>query len=174
MTAIHYRDATPADAETLSRLGSDTFVETFGHLYDPADLAAFLEGHSAAIWRGILADPAMRVRLVEDAGAPAGFVRVGPVSLPVDPQGPAMELRQFYLLKRWHGAGLAPVLMDWVLEQARERQAEALYLSVFCENHRARRFYERYGFEFVKPYAFMVGNHADEDHILRLDLKERS
>lgn len=170
---IRYRDATPADAETLSRLGRDTFVETFGHLYDPADLATFLEGHSAEIWRGILADPAMRVRLVEEDGVAAGFVRIGPVSLPVEPQGPAIEVRQFYILKPWHGAGLAPVLMDWVLEQACIGGAEELYLSVFCENHRARRFYERYGFRFVKPYAFMVGNHADEDHILRLDLKER-
>ena len=37
-------------------------------------------------------------------------------------------------------------------------------------NHRARRFYERYGFEEIGVYTFMVGDHADEDHLMRLAL----
>jgi RimJ/RimL family protein N-acetyltransferase len=40
-------------------------------------------------------------------------------------------------------------------------------LSVYVDNHRARRFYERHGFEPVGRYDFMVGSHADEDLILR-------
>jgi len=63
--------------------------------------------------------------------------------------------------------------MDWSNEEARRQGADDLYLSVFVDNHRARRFYERYGFEFVGLYAFMVGTHADEDHVMRLRLKER-
>jgi ribosomal protein S18 acetylase RimI-like enzyme len=60
--------------------------------------------------------------------------------------------------------------MDWVLEEARRRGAEQLFLSVFTDNHRARRFYARYGFEPVGTYAFMVGTHADEDIIMRARL----
>jgi RimJ/RimL family protein N-acetyltransferase len=33
-------------------------------------------------------------------------------------------------------------------------------------NERARRFYDRYGFEAVGRYDFMVGNQADEDIIM--------
>ena len=74
------------------------------------------------------------------------------------------------MLKPWQGAGLAAEMMDWVLAEARRRGAEDIYLSVFVDNHRARRFYERYRFEPVGRYDFMVGTHADEDIIMRLKL----
>jgi hypothetical protein len=63
------RRATPADAEALVAIGRLTFAETFGHLYPPEDLTAFLEdAHSLERARADLADPAKAVWLVEDAG----------------------------------------------------------------------------------------------------------
>ena len=168
--SIDYRDAAPEDAAALARLGRLTFVETFGHLYTPENLAAFLVNHDEARWTEDLADPALSIRVAEADGALVAYAKLGPPSLPFEPRGPSVELRQFYILKPWHGRGVAQELMAWVIEQATARGADDLYLSVFVDNHRARRFYERYGFEFVGLYAFMVGNHADEDHIMRLRL----
>jgi len=68
------------------------------------------------------------------------------------------------------GQGVADALIQWVIERARDLGADNLYLSVFTENHRARRFYEKYGFEPEGTYAFMVGTHADEDVVMRLKL----
>jgi len=167
---IAYRDAGPADAETLAELGRVTFTETFGHLYTPENLAAFLENHSPERWRGELSDPAFSVRLAEEQGSAIAYAKVGPPSLPFEVTGPTFELRQFYVLKPWHGRGLSQEMMAWVLAEARRRGAEQLYLSVFTDNHRARRFYERYGFEAVGTYHFMVGTHADDDIIMRLEL----
>lgn len=170
---IAYRDAGPEDAALLADLSRRGFVETFGHLYRREDLDAFLRKLNEEDWRRELADPDFQVRLAEDGGEAAGFIKLGPLSLPVEPRGAALELRQLYFLKPWHGLGLSQALMDWMFVEARRRGAEELYLSVWSENHRARRFYERYGFVYVGPYAFMVGEQADEDHILRLDMKER-
>lgn len=169
---IDYRDATPADAAPLADLFRRAFVETFGHLYSEADLRAFLARMDEAGWRGELENPDYEVRLAEADGQTVGFAKLGPLGLPVEPERSALELKQLYLLKEWHGHGIAPVLMDWTLEQARARGAEALYLSVWTQNHRARRFYQRYGFTFVAPYAFMVGEQADEDEIWKLDLRD--
>ena len=173
MTDLTFRPATAADAPLLSRIGRESFVETFGHLYRPEDLAAFLETHAEESWAAELANRDLSVHLVEQDGLPAAFAKVGPVSLPVTPGAPAAELRQFYILKPWQGSGIAPKLMDWVLDEAGRRGAGELYLSVYVDNHRARRFYDRYGFEFVAPYAFMVGEQADEDLIMRLTLKDK-
>jgi ribosomal protein S18 acetylase RimI-like enzyme len=165
-----YRGADPGDAAALAEVGEKTFVETFGHLYSERDLAAFLRIHTAESWAGELADPDLQIVLVEAEGKPVAYAKVGPRSLPYAPDGPAMELRQFYVLKPWQGAGIAPKLMDWVMAQAREREASEICLSVWSENERAKRFYARYGFTYVGPYHFMVGEQADEDEIWRLKL----
>lgn len=165
-----YRDATPADAAAIDALFRESFRATFGHLYAPEDLASFLGWFTVAAWAAELADPAFAFRVIEDADGIAGYCKLGPISLPAEPEGPALELRQLYLLDRAKGSGAAQALMDWALATARARGAAELWLSVYIDNHRAKRFYQRYGFEDRGPYAFLVGNHADEDRLMRLVL----
>lgn len=167
---VRQRTASPDDAERVVALFHGCFRDTFGHLYKPQDLAAFLDGHRPEHWRDQLDSDGFAVRLVEEGDQLAGFIKLGPLRLPVEPAGQALELRQLYVLEPWHGSGVARDLMEWLLAEARQRGADELYLSVFTENHRARRFYARYGFEEVGPHAFMVGNQADEDVIMRLAL----
>ncbi|WP_129791913.1 GNAT family N-acetyltransferase [Sphingosinicella sp. CPCC 101087] len=167
---VQWRKAGPEDAAIMAAIGRETFVETFGNLYTPEDLAAFLVNHSEEKWRADLADPEYSIRLGESDGRAAAYAKIGPPSLPLEAKGPTIELRQFYIRKPWQGAGLAPPLMEWVLAEARARGAVAVQLSVFTENVRARRFYERYGFEYAGENKFMVGNQADDDLIMRLNL----
>ena len=164
------RSARPDDAPALATFGAHSFTDTFGHLYDPADLALFLEGHTVEAWAAELADSGFAVRIAEADGAIVGYSKLGPPHLPFTPRGPAAELRQLYVLAPHHGSGVAQALMDWAIESARLEGAENLYLSVFVDNHRARRFYTKLGFVAEGSYAFMVGNHADEDIVMRLAL----
>ncbi len=169
MTVI-YRTAGPDDAVALARLGAATFTDTFGHLYDPDDLALFLQSHAPATWTRELSDPAFTVRVAEQDGALVGYAKLGPPKLPFEPRGNAAELRQLYVIEACKGQGVAAKLMEWVVDRARNLCADHLYLSVFTDNLRARRFYEKLGFEAEGTYAFMVGNHADEDIVMRLKL----
>ena len=167
---LHFRTATADDAAALAELGARSFTETFGHLYSPHDLKLFLANHSQARWREELGNPGFAVRLAEESGRPVAYAKIGPPTLPFEPEGVPCELRQFYVLSAWQGRGASHELMEWVIAEARRRGADQLYLSVFIDNHRARRFYERYGFEKVGTYAFMVGTHADEDIVMRKQL----
>lgn len=168
--SIEYRTATGADAEALAELGARTFTHTFGHLYQADDLETFLQNHSPENWDKELNDPAFEVRVAEADGKLVGYVKLGPPHLPFEPRGQACELRQLYVVEEMKGQGVAQALMAWVIDRARDKRADYLYLSVFTENHRALRFYEKYGFEPEGTYAFMVGNHADEDIVMRLKL----
>jgi ribosomal protein S18 acetylase RimI-like enzyme len=169
---IAYRDAGPDDAALLPDLFRTCFTDTFAHLYQPGDLAAFLAGFGEATWRAELEQPDLKLRLAEEDGRTVGFAKIGDPTLPAKLRGPTVELRQLYILGPWHGRGVAAELMRWAIDEARARGAEDMILSVYVDNHRARRFYARYGFEVIGDYAFMVGNHADEDLIMRVRLEE--
>lgn len=164
--SIHYRDGEPGDAQAIADLFTASFVDTFGHIYPPDDLAAFLESVSADRFRSELEDSQFAFRVALD-GTMVGFVKLGPPELPVETPPDTLELRQLYLLKDWHGTGVAARLMEWAMATARARRARHLQLSVYIDNPRARRFYERFGFHAVGRYDFMVGTHADEDIVLR-------
>jgi ribosomal protein S18 acetylase RimI-like enzyme len=164
---ITYREGTPYDAATLDRLFDTSFCDTFAHLYRPQDLNAFLSSFGIADWEAQLRDPAFIIRIAQADGVPVGYIKLGPLKLPVEANGRAMLLDQLYVLKEHHGTGIACELVDWGTDEARRRGVEEIYLTVYIDNHRARRFYDRYGFEDVGRYAFMVGEQADEDIIMR-------
>jgi Acetyltransferases len=164
---VAYRAAVPADAEAVAGVFRTSFVDTFGHLYPAKDLKDFLSSKTAEQFRAEIENRRYAFRLAEGSGKVAGYVKLGPPELPIEAPTRTVELCQLYVLKEWHGSGIAAALMDWALAEAAAQRAEHIQLSVYVDNPRARRFYERYGFHAVGRYDFMVGSHADEDIILR-------
>ena len=77
------RRAAPADAEALSALSRTCFTQTFGHLYDPADLETFLdEAYAPGVLRAELEDPNRATWLLFEDVANEGFSQPG--SSPAD------------------------------------------------------------------------------------------
>ena len=167
---ITYRDAIPDDAQAISALFADCFTKTFGALYAPHNLALFLSQQSSQAFAEQLADPDFSFRLAEHDGDLAGFLKLGPADLPGDTPPATIELRQLYVRPEWQGAGVAAALTDWAFDEARRRAKTHLQLSVFVDNPRARRFYESRGFVEVGEYQFMVGDHVDDDRVMRVAL----
>jgi GNAT superfamily N-acetyltransferase len=169
MTDPIIRRAAPADAETLARIGAETFVETFGHLYPPEDLAAFLaKAYSAERAARDLANPAKAAWLVEADGRAVGHALVGPCGLPhPDVTETCGELERLYLLKPWQNGGLGRRLFDTAIDWLVAAGRKDLWIGVWSENHGAQRFYARAGFEKVGEYGFPVGRVIDQEFIFR-------
>lgn len=162
------RDATADDLAEIDRLYRNEFRATFGHLYSDGNFAAFMARLTPEAWAAEFHDPRYAFRLAELDGRIIGYCKIGPMDLPVEAAGDgARELHQIYLGEAAKGTGVANALMQWSYEKARTLGGDTLYLSVFTENHRARRFYERHGFVEVGPYEFMVGDHVDADIIMK-------
>lgn len=159
------RRATPADAPALSAIARATFIETFGHLYPPEDLAAFLrDAYTLEESRRLLADPAMATWLVEVDGRAVGHALAGPCALPHADVTPACgELKRLYLLKAHQQGGAGSRLLTEALGWLGKRR---IWIGVWSQNHGAQRLYARAGFEKVGEYDFPVGRVRDLEFIL--------
>jgi ribosomal protein S18 acetylase RimI-like enzyme len=167
------RRANAADAAALSRIGRETFTLTFGHLYPPEDLAAFLgDSHSEAAYAKLLADPRYGLWLLEDGeGArPLGFAVAGPCGLP-HPEVAAAdgELKRLYLLPEIQNGGWGAKLFNQAVEWLQREGPRRLWISVWSENYGAQRFYARHGFGKVAEYEFPVGRQRDIEFMYRRD-----
>jgi GNAT superfamily N-acetyltransferase len=163
------RRAGSADAAILSAIGAETFSETFGHLYPPADLAQFLaEAYGLERTRADLADPRKAAWLVEADGQVVGSATAGPCALPHAEVTPECgELKRFYLLRAWQNGGLGQRLFDEVMRWLQGEGPRTVWIGVWSENDGAQRFYGRRGFEKVGEYGFRVGETVDREYILR-------
>ena len=164
------RRASPSDAVAVADLARETFVETFGYLYRPEDLAAFLKtSQSTTAYAPLLNDPRVAIWVAGDAaGALVGFLTAGPCKLPA-PQREAMagEIRQLYLRASVQRDGLGTRLLVMALEWLAAQGHSPLYVGVWSGNLGAQRLYARYGFEKIGEYDFPVGSHLDREFIFR-------
>lgn len=164
------RPASHQDAEPLARLGRESFCAAFEHLYDPADLQAFLtQVYSVKTVSEEIADPTITHRLAQDKknGPLTGFVKMRAPSWYAehsDAQNP-IALGQLYTAPESTGRGVGAALMDWALEFARQQGHDAIQLSVWAENFGAQRFYQRYGFAKTADIEFLVGTQVDEEFL---------
>jgi diamine N-acetyltransferase len=170
---ITYRTPTLDDAVSLSHLGITSFREAFAHLYKAKDLAHY-EAHSHGVsWiEAQLNDTRRLYRVAELDGHMVGYCKISfDLTLEYDPADrSAMELCQLYVLQNQLGSGVGPALMTWAIEEARARRFDEVILSVYSQNARAQRFYQRFGFRHIGDTYFMVGEHRDDEHLYGLTL----
>lgn len=166
---ITLRKATAEDAETLAQLCRDAFDDAFGHQYTPQDLAQFFdESYTAAVQLHEITHPDMHVMLAEEQGKVIGYALSGRCKLPVTDMHPdSYELQRLYLRKEATGKGIGSLLLKDAFAFFAARSAAEVYVGVWSGNTGAQKFYRAAGFEKIGGYHFMVGNHADDEWIMK-------
>lgn len=168
------RPATPADAAAFSALAARLFRETFDGAFVAADFEAFLAASfTPARQTAEIVDPATSSWLAEADGELVGYFQLRNMELPalvVSRAGTALRLWRFYLDRRFHGDGNGLALLAGARREALARGADLLWLSVWEGNTRARRFYEKSGFEDVGESSFALGASVNRDRLLVLPL----
>lgn len=168
MSQLILRPATPADVPALSRLGIESFVAKFGHMYRPEDLATFLEeAHSERALAAEIANPQRLYHLAERDGRLVGYCKLGLIcGFPEYARGKqVLELKQLYTAPDAIGGGIGKALMDWAMDEFAARGADEVQLSVWSGNEGAQRFYQRNGFEKIADITFRVGEQLDEEFL---------
>jgi ribosomal protein S18 acetylase RimI-like enzyme len=171
--AVTIRRANAADAPALSRLGGQTFRETFAGDNTPEDMEQYIAAAFTPEQQAMeIADPSSTVLLAEhkdDRGMTdlIGYAHLVSGEVPDSVPGPApIELKRIYVAKAWHGRRVAQALMDASMEAGRARGARTLWLGVWERNPRAVAFYEKYGFTRVGEQTFVLGHDEQTDWLL--------
>lgn len=167
------RSAVPADAGLLARIGEKTFRETFAAFNTEDDMAAYLaESFGTAIQQEELAQPGTRFLILEIDGEAAGYARLSQgdpppekVRIPARPESPR-EIVRFYVDQRWHGTGVAGLLMESCITGAERDGCDLLWLAVWEENPRAIAFYRKWGFEVAGTKIFQLGSDLQNDLVM--------
>lgn len=164
--ALQILPAVPAEAERYATVSAETFYEAYASTADPANIALHIAREfGERQQRGELEDPDTTVLAArEPSGDWAGFTTLhahrsadGVVA-----ERP-IEIVRFYVRGRWHGRGAAKRLMDAALRFAAARGHDTLWLQVWEENNRARRFYEKCGLREVGTKPFLFGEVLERD-----------
>jgi ribosomal protein S18 acetylase RimI-like enzyme len=143
---MHLRTGKDFDLEAVGRVHWSSRADAYAHILKPSTLAS--GGTAAALgewWseRWKWEQETHRLTVAEsDTGEIIGFTYVGPS----ETEG-AVELYAIHVTPELVGTGIGRDLMINALEQLREIGGERAVLWVLEENERARRFYERGGWQ---------------------------
>ncbi len=172
-TAVfHFRKGTLADAALLADLGWRTFEEAFAAYNKPEDMAAFKPTmYAPALQAAELADAHTRFIMAEAAGAAVAYLKLNTHAAPaaIAAKRP-LQIDRLYIARQWTGQGLGALLMQFALDKAKEEGYDVVWLTVWEQNERAIRFYERYGFREMGELEFVLGQDVQRDLYMQRDL----
>ena len=162
------RRATAADADLLAQIGQQTFVEAFGAVNTPENMATFLRAQfTPERVAAELAAPDHEFYVAAVADEPAGYLKLRwPAPDPRVPYSEVLQISRLYLLRTFLGRGLGDQLMQFSLAQAHQQNCAAVWLTVWEHNLRAISFYQKWGFRQTATEDFILGDDVQLDYVL--------
>ena len=169
---IEIRRAHSADAKLVSLLGAVTFYEAYFEQDAPDSLADYIhESFELSKIRAEIESPDAEFFIVFLDRRAVGYakLRTGSQGDGVKSAN-SIELQRIYVVERVFGKGVGERLLRHCLETAKARGFETLWLGVWEENRRARRFYEKQGFRRVGTLFFPYGDTVGTNHVMEIEL----
>ncbi len=164
---IHIRRVTIEDIPALSLIARQTFFDTFTGTCTHEDMQGYLDQYynNEQLGKEIM-DPETFCFFAETKGKPLAYLHFKEdySNFSMIKKWKALELKRIYVLKEFHGQGIAQKLMDFILNFALEKKYEVVWLGVWEHNIRAQKFYEKYGFiNSGYTHDFPIGNTPQTD-----------
>lgn len=158
--------------DALQQIGRQTFDETFSESNSAENMAKYLEeAYSYEKLSTELNDPnsffyfAMLDQIV------VGYLKLNKGESQTElKHNKALEIERIYVLKDFHGKKVGQLLFDKAIQVAKEQDAAYVWLGVWENNKRAIRFYSKNGFIEFDQHIFVLGNEAQRDIMMKLQL----
>ena len=170
--SVIIRRAIESDAAMLAGLAELTFRQAFAVDNSDADMDQHcLSNFGTEIQRTEILDANTVFLLAESDDEMVGFCQLRLTSSKdcVPGKSPA-ELYRIYVLKDWHGSGIAQGIMSSAIDLATVNGGDALWLGVWEHNQKAINFYKKHDFSVVGEHEFLLGEDVQRDLVLAITL----
>lgn len=158
--------------EALQQIGRQTFEETFAESNTAENMAKYLEeAYSYEKLNAELNDPNSIFYFAMMGQDVIGYLKlnVGASQTEVKDNN-ALEIERIYVLKSFQGKKVGQMLFEKAIQIAKEQNAEFVWLGVWEENKKAIQFYTKNGFVEFDQHVFVLGNEAQTDIMMKLEL----
>ena len=157
----------------LQQIGRQTFSETFAESNSAENMAKYLEeAYSYEKLNAELNDPNSIFYFAKMDQNVIGYLKLnfGASQTELKDKN-ALEIERIYVLKEFHGKKVGQLLFDKAIEIAKEYHVTYVWLGVWEENKRALQFYTKNGFIEFDQHIFVLGDEAQTDIMMKLELK---
>jgi diamine N-acetyltransferase len=168
---LKIRTATANDAHNLSKIGWQSFHETFADhpANHPDDMKIYMdEAFSIESINRYLTDENTVFFVAELEDEMVGYAMLIKNARETGIRGEKpLELNRLYALKKAIGKGVGKGLILRCLEFAKSNNFDNFWLGVWEHNYRAQEFYKKFGFEKCGEHIFQLGNDPQTDWLMQ-------
>ncbi len=169
---ITIRQAATDDLDSLSKISSKTFYDSYVGRNNPVDIKSYVNTAFNKERLGYeMHQPGSQFWLASQNGDTVGYLKVNFGEAQSDlNDNAALEVERVYVLEKYQGNRIGLKLMKKAYEIAKQAELKFIWLGVWKKNEKAIRFYERIGFKKMGEHTFMLGDVPQKDALMRLDV----
>ncbi len=157
----------------LQQIGRQTFSETFAESNTAENMAKYLEeAYSHEKLSAELNNPNSFFYFAMLGEKVIGYLKINMGGSQTElKNNDALEIERIYVLKDYHGKKVGQLLFDKAIAIAKQQHLAYVWLGVWEENKRALQFYTKNGFVEFDQHVFVLGDEAQTDIMMKLELR---
>ncbi len=169
---IHISPVSLSETETLCKIATETFKDTYAEYNTPENMRDYIETHfSSERIKEELSHPEMHYFFALRGDEIVGYIKLNEGNAQTESKFPnTLEIERIYVIPTEHGKGYGATLLSKSIEVARDKNLPQIWLGVWDQNTKAIAFYERMGFYKDGIHPFVLGNEPQRDYLMKLDL----
>jgi ribosomal protein S18 acetylase RimI-like enzyme len=172
MDKLEIRKATNKDTELLLTIGRQTFFEKFTENNSEENMLQYAsEAYTFKQIASEVNNANSQFYLATLNNQTVGYLKINFGEAQTELQDPqALELERIYVLKEFQGRKIGQQLFEKILEIAKQAKLNYVWLGVWEENTGAIKFYKKNGLIAFSKHIFMLGDDAQTDIMMKMEL----
>jgi ribosomal protein S18 acetylase RimI-like enzyme len=166
---IAVKTAILQDASDIAKIARDTFVLACPSSADPGKIEKYISYNlNTEYFENVISSKAAYIACAFVDGEMAGFV-VAIYNSSCESLANfnnAAEIQKLYIRPKFHGKEIAYKLMTSAITEITKPGIDTIWLGVYSNNIKAKKFYSKFGFNVVGKTNFTMGSEIHLDHIM--------